>query len=65
LEPDVDAVEPAREPFQIGHDILDLEQHWPRHAQVARAVLADDRFIFDGFGAKWAFHRRYTVMKSR
>ena len=61
LEPDLDAVELAPEPVDIGDDLLDLEQHRPDDAQVARAVLADDRFVLDGFGAKRAIHRRYLA----
>src|SRR5689334_5820816 len=59
LEPGVETIELAREPLEIRDDVLDLQKHRPGHAQVARAMLADDRFILDGLGAERAFHRGY------
>ncbi|WJR80759.1 hypothetical protein [Bradyrhizobium sp. NP1] len=37
---------------------MDFQQHRPHDAQIARAMLARDRFVLDGFGAERTFHRR-------
>src|SRR3569623_2248703 len=58
LEPNVDAVEVAPQPVQVGNDVIDLEKHRPHDAQIARAVLARNGLVHDRLGAERTLHRQ-------
>ncbi|WP_246773942.1 hypothetical protein [Bradyrhizobium diazoefficiens] len=63
FEPDIDPVEIAPEPVQLGNDILDLEKRRPHDAQIARAVLARNGFVLDRLGTERALHRQRDFLR--
>src|ERR1700694_180673 len=58
LKPGIDAVEVTSQLVQFVDYFLNLEKNWTNDAEVARAMLARNRLVFDRFGAERALHQR-------
>src|ERR1700686_4950567 len=57
LQPRPCSIQVTPQFIQFSDDFLDFEKHGAHNTQVARAVLAGEGFILDGFGAERTFHQ--------